>query len=236
MDNVAQQVAEYWDAVDQDTLLSILKGIFGMTGAAANTTFVSEHTYDISGAQAPSDQKVNQTTLNNAIQKACGDNKKAFSLVIMHSVVSTTLENLNLLEHLKYTDSKGIQRSLDLATWNGKLVLIDDAMPTENGGGYTKYTTYVLGDGAFEFCDVGAKVPYEMARDPKTNGGQDILYSRQRKLFAPKGISFVGTTTSQSPTKTELETGNKWALIKDAGSTKYIDHKAIPIARIISRG
>lgn len=27
MGNVAQQVAEYWDGVDQDTLLSILKGI-----------------------------------------------------------------------------------------------------------------------------------------------------------------------------------------------------------------
>lgn len=32
MDNVAQQVAEYWQDVDQDTILAILKGVFSMTG------------------------------------------------------------------------------------------------------------------------------------------------------------------------------------------------------------
>lgn len=46
MDNVAQQVGAYWDGVDQNTLLSILKGIFAMTGAE-NLKFVNGHTLDI---------------------------------------------------------------------------------------------------------------------------------------------------------------------------------------------
>lgn len=239
MDNVAAQVAEYWDGVDQDTLLSILKGVFAMTTPAANKTFVDKHTYDITGAAAELDQKVNQTSLNKAIQQACGDNKKIFKLVLMHSEVATTLENLNLLEYLKYTDSQGVQRDLGIATWNGKLVIIDDSMPTEeksDGGDYTAYTTYVLGTGAIQYCNVGAKVPYEMHRDPATNGGIDTLYTRQRKVFAPKGISFVGTPTTNSPTDTELETGSNWSLIKDPTNNKFINHKAIAIARIISRG
>ena len=46
MDNVAQQVSEYFDSVDQSTLLAILEGIFNMTGTE-NKKFVDQHTYDI---------------------------------------------------------------------------------------------------------------------------------------------------------------------------------------------
>ena len=106
--------------------------------------------------------------------------------------------------------------------------------------GYTLYTTYVLGDGAIEFTDCGAKVPYEMDRDPKTNGGEDTLYSRQRKCFAPYGISFTKASMSTaSPTDSELENGTNWELVNNGltdTAKKYISSKAIPIARIISRG
>ncbi|MPN15735.1 hypothetical protein SDC9_163069 [bioreactor metagenome] len=98
------------------------------------------------------------------------------------------------------------------------------------------YTTYVFGEGAFDFEDIGAEVPYEMNRDPKTNGGQDTLYSRQRKVFAPFGISFTKTSmASNSPTDAELEDGANWTLVND-GNGEYIDHKSIAVARIISRG
>jgi len=184
------------------------------------------------------------TTLNSATNKACGANKKKFTLVFMHSDVATNLENLNLVAHLKYTDSQGMQRELDLYTWNGKLVVIDDDMPTtEQEGFYIKakstdegalqvvsdsestitegkqikaadvtpvadsyespkvgdyvvfidaqeYTTYVLGNGSIGYEDLGVKVPYEMNRNPEKNGGQDTLYTRQRKVFAPFGISY----------------------------------------------
>ena len=93
--------------------------------------------------------------------------------------MATNLENLNLMEYLKYTDANGIQRDMSLATLNGRLVLIDDSMPVETVGEsestYTQYTTYVLGDGAIEYTNCGVEVPYEMDRDPKTNGGQTTL-------------------------------------------------------------
>jgi hypothetical protein len=225
MDQVGKQVSDYWDDLNQGILLSILKGIFSMTGTAK--------------------QVFSPTTLNNALQKAVGQNKAKFSIAIMHSQVATNLENLQLLEYLKYTDANGIQRDLTLATLNGRTVLIDDSMPTEevaksgSNPAYTKYTTYVLGAGAFEFTDAGAKVPHEMHRDPKVNGGQDTLYSRERVCYAPYGISFTKSSMATlSPTDAELEMGANWELVNDnaTGTKKYIDHKAIPIARIISRG
>lgn len=284
MQNVAQQVRDYVDELDQNTLLKILNGIFKMTGTK-NVEFVNNHTYQIADVMGA-------TTLNSAIQKACGANKKKFTLTIMHSVVATNLENLKVLTFLTYTDKEGLTREIGLATWNGRLVLIDDEMPTfgtaSEGATYSKtadtaidpwktyytrsgsspnyvytavaspvatslgdyyepsaydtnYVTYVLGEGCIAYEDVGAKVPYEMARDAKTNGGEDTLYVRQRKVFAPFGISYEkASQASNSPTDAELEDGANWTLVHSgevsASDRTYINHKAIPIARIISKG
>lgn len=237
MDNIAQQVAAYKDGLDQKTLLSVLKGVFAMTGTK-NAEFVTKHTMDVS---ATGEGKVGATTLNSAIAAACGANKKKFSLVIMHSVVATNLENLNLLEYLKQTDKDGVTRDLGMATWNGRLVLIDDDMPVDESGDEPLYTTYVLGEGALTLEPVGVKVPYEVSRDPKTNGGEDTLYMRQRKAVSVFGISYEKKNqASLSPTEAELENGANWALVNSAEETEdkrsYIDHKAIPIAKIISKG
>jgi hypothetical protein len=209
-----------------------------MTGTD-NTKFVTNHTYDIT---ANAENVVGAATLNTAIQQASGDKKNKFSIAIMHSAIATNLENMKLLEYMKQTDGNGIERQLTLATWNGRTVLIDDGMPTVDvpadgdDAAYTKYTTYVLGIGAFDYENIGAEVPFEMNRDPKTNGGQTYLYSRQRKVFAPYGISFTKSNMAKnSPTAAELQTAANWTLVND-GNGKFIDHKSIPIARIISRG
>ena len=121
MDEIASQVANYWKEVDQDTIIATLTGIFGGSNA-----FTQNHIYDISSEAT--DNKVNATTLNTASQQACGDMKDKIALVIMHSAVAMTLENLNLISYVKYTDAKGIERDLGLGTWNGKLVLVDDSV------------------------------------------------------------------------------------------------------------
>ena len=288
MENIAEQINDYWNEIDQDTIVSILKGIFSMTGAA-NLAFVNNHTLNIVDVTNKENELglMDATTLNTAIQKASGDQKGKFSLVIMHSTVSTHLENLNILTYRKFNDENGMQREVAIADLNGRLVLIDDSMPVEDVAAtyaktsdqavvegktyytrsgssgnytytkvdspvdanignyyemthdaYTGYTTFVLGDGAIEYTDCGVKVPYEMDRNPAVKGGQDLLYSRQRKCWAPYGISFtMQSMASASPTNAELETGANWELVKSAGSTPtYINHKTIPIARIISRG
>lgn len=340
MENIAQQISEYWDEIDQDTIVHILNGVFNMQDAKGQE-FVQTHTHDVTAATNTEGILGNMdgTTLNVAMQKACGDHKGKFSMAIMHSAVATNLENLKLLVYLKYNDANGLQRDLSLGTLNGRLVMVDDSMPTEevytSAGVYTvtiggspatgevytiddasftvagtetptavatglasalasnekysvsregavltlteksgkygvgvpeveaegvgtaepggtitaetttpaqgkiQYTTYVFGDGAIEYTNCGAKVPYAMARDEKTNGGQDTLYSRQRKCFAPYGISFTQhTMSSLSPTNAELELGVNWELVnsKEATGKEYISLKAIPIARIISLG
>lgn len=290
MENVAQQVSEYWDGIDQETIVHILNGVFKMADPEG-AKFVASHTSDITGVTNSEGAmgKMDATSLNTAIQKACGDHKNKFSLAIMHSTVATNLENMKILVYLKYNDANGMERDAAMATLNGRLVLIDDSMPvvedestatyakttdstvqagktyytrSGNSGSYVytkvetpstesisnyyektapgnmKYTTYLFGDGAIEYTNCGAKVPAEMDRDPKVNGGEDTLYNRQRKCFAPYGISFTKANMSTlSPTNAELEDGTNWELVNTGGVNKeYIDLKAIPIARIISLG
>lgn len=247
MDNVAVQIADYKMEVKQDILLAILKGVFAMptnTGTAEQKKtakdFLAKHVYDIT---AVGEGVVDQTSLNRAIQRASGDNKNIFKLVIMHSEVATNLENLKLVKYLTYTDKEGVEQDLGLATWNGRIVLIDDNMPTEEvaesasgvGDGYTKYTTYVLGENSIILDNIGDAVPYEMSRDPKTNGGQDTLYVRDRYICGVDGISFEKPASiTASASNTDLATGANWVLINDG--TNFIDHKAIAIAKIVSKG
>lgn len=124
----AQEVAEYWDDVDQNTLLATLAGVFSMSGDGSEM-FVNKHTYNITGNVNP---YFDATTLNNGVQKALGDNKNKFALAIMHSQVATNLENLQLLNYFKGTDANGMQRDIALATINGRTVLIDDNMPVSS--------------------------------------------------------------------------------------------------------
>lgn len=295
MDNVAAQVGDYKLEVKQSMLLSVLKGIYSMktTGTAvhekAAKKFVENHTYDITAEFGDNEAGlVKATTLNKAIQKASGDNKNIFKLVIMHSEVATNLENMKLLKYMTYTDGDGIERELALATWNGRLVLIDDNMPTTDVEGFyvktnsqaanalqivandatnvtstqikledvtptitgftpvvgdyvgyieghTAYTSYILGEGSIILDDIGDEHPYEMSRDPKTNGGQDTLYVRDRYIVGVDGISFEKPSSiTASASNTDLETGTNWNIINDG--TNAIPDKAIAIARVISRG
>ena len=64
---------------------------------------------------------------------------------------------------------------------------------------------------------------------------------RQRKVFAPYAISYEKVSqASLSPKDEELANGANWSLVHsgevDEKDRSYINHKAIPIARIISRG
>lgn len=239
MDSVAEQIGEYKQEVKQGILLAMLKGIFSMKTdgtdkkAAAAKEFIEAHTLDITAEAEP---EVGASTLNRAIQKACGDNKSAFTLVIMHSRVATNLENLQLMKYLTYTDKDGITRDLALGSWNGRSVLIDDGMPArENDEGDLMYTTYILGKGAITLEDIGDSVPYEMSRDAKTNGGEDTLYVRDRYICGADGLSFekpAGLTGSAS--NADLSDGANWTVINDG--TDSVPHKLIAIARIISKG
>lgn len=152
--------------------------------------------------------------------------------------VTYTLTEDTVLDESKtyYTEADGVYTAVDSPVVDNIGSYYE---ATEGEYLYTQYTSFVLGDGAFEFTDVGAEVPYETDRDPNLNGGTDFLYSRQRWCYAPYGISFTqAEMESESPTDEELESGANWDLVSTTkdGVTSYLNDKVIHIARILSRG
>ena len=277
MSQVANQLADYWDTAWEDILMVITKAIFNIK-TDAGKEFAQKHTYDISGTSEPA---VVDTTLNTALQKACGDRRRNFKVVVANSMLVTNLEGKKLVTNLRFNDANGIERELNLYTWNGKIVVEYDAVTeeyetvyaktadttlTEGKTYYTKsgtganvkyekvesplvgsignyyeaslsetpkYVTYVFGKGAFDYENIGAKVPHEMKRDPDED--KDYLYERQRKVIMPHGISYLmKNQTTDSPTDEELLDGENWDLVKGSDG-QYYNHKEITIARIISK-
>lgn len=224
----AQEVKDYWDGERQKTVLSILKGIFSMSGGV-NGQFVEKHTYEVEG-------NLEADSLNRASQKALGDKKQNLEMMFTHSAVSTNLEGLNLINFLKYTDANGIERDLTIGTFNGKLVVVDDDMPTSEDETGALYTSYVFKKGFFEYENLGVLVPSEVVRDAKAKGGKNELISRIREMIVPTLISYKDTSKI-SPEATDFEKGANWELVNDgAESAVYVDDKLIPVVRIISRG
>lgn len=236
MGNIANSIALFWNKKRQNILLQLLSGIFGITGSSGNAkTWQTQHTLDLSSATAIP-YTIGATDLNTLATQALGDNKSQFSLVVMHSNVAKTLENFEVLEYWKQTDANGVQRPLALGSVNGYTVVIDDGVPsvavggTGDNKGLTKYTTYLLGNGCLRTAKARVAVPSETFRDPKTNGGQDTLYTRIRETIHPNGFTFTPPTSgySGSPTDAQLAASANWSVIYNP--------KAIAMAQLITNG
>lgn len=152
MSQVADQLGDYWDSAWEDVLLIITKALFSMKSDAGKV-FASKHTYDISGEKESS---VAETTLNTALQKACGDRRRNFKLAVANSVIVTNLEGKKLATNLRYNDPNGIERELNVYTWNGKLLIEYDEITEEEGDPiYAKTSDKTLTEGKTYYTKSG---------------------------------------------------------------------------------
>lgn len=239
---IASQVAKFWHKKRQTRLIGIMNGIFGITDDGTdNWDKWQLHTLNIAAASGTvsGDNMVSEATAAEAVQKAVGDNSGIFGMAIMHSKIALALAKLNLLQFRKYTDAAGIERTVNIADYNGMTVIVDDGVPVANSTGVTgakEYTTYLFGNGAIRHATAPVKHPVETDRVTLTDGGYDVLINRFRETIHPNGFTYTlpyvaGTSGPKvvSPTDAQLSASANWAL---AG----IDPKNIAMARIISNG
>lgn len=155
----AEQVNVWEEKWDERILYAEITGIYA--GPFSN----NNHTYDITAITNSEGLvgRMDATTLNTSMQRACGDNKGKFSLAIMPSQVATNLENLGLLTYIKYNDAYGMQRDTSFATINGKLVLVDDDVPTlndESTATYAKTSDVAIDDEKTYYTRSGSSPNY----------------------------------------------------------------------------
>ena len=226
--HIVTSVAHYWQKKRQNRIIGLLDGVFAITGDAD----WAKHTVDLADGTAAAPHKIEAGTLGDVATEVLGDNRNAFAVAIMHSSVAHTLEKLELLEYWKQTDANGIQRPMNLASCNGFTVIIDDGVPytAASGENAPKYTTYLLGTGILRTAPGRLDIPVEVERSAAKNGGQDTLYTRIREAIHPNGFSFKVPTSGWTNSPTDAQLFNK------ANWSRKFNHRAIPMAKIITNG
>jgi hypothetical protein len=197
MQVIGQLVAGYWARRMQAAILSILEGVFAAPSMAPNV-------YD-------TDVRINSDNMILASQ-CLGDAKSKLTGYLMHSAVEAGLARQDLIDFTK--DSTG---SIEIPTYFGKPVIVDDGCPVANG----VYTTYIFGQGAIGYGEGAAPVPTETTRDALS--GDDILINRRHFILHPRGVRWLDQAVAdRSPTNAELANPANWLRVYDAKNVRMV--------------
>lgn len=231
---ITGQIGDYWSGVLTARVLASLKGVMAADLAADDPALV----VDISG-ETGKDALFNADAFIDA-QGTMGDRAGSLTAIAMHSVVYNTMLKQDLIEFIRNSEGR-----LDIPTYMGKRVIVDDAMTyvpavAANPGDSTaqppvpatpatpaKFYTYLFGAGALALGVGSPKVPFEVHRDAAAGngGGEEVVHSRLEWVIHPQGFSFGKTST---PTMAELEAAANW--------TRNYERKRIPLAALITQG
>ena len=213
MGQVAQGVAGYYRQVWTRELMGIMDAVLGLSGLANHVTDLSA-----SGSTVAEANKIDETTLIMAEQKAIGDlmldSGRGFGLAIMHSAIWARLNALKLVNYNKYVITNAVEREVTLPTINGLIPVVSDRFTVEASGTIPVYKTFIAGRGSFLTCDKNNyEKPYYTDYDPETKAGVEKLYTKAGKVLHPNGISILAENiVEESPTSAELATSANWSL------------------------
>jgi len=222
--HIANSTGSYYNQVWVRELIGIMKTILGVSG-------MEEHTFDISASGSiTSANKIDETTLIYAQQKALGDMADGFGLLVMHSMVYAQYKALGLVEYNKYTIGNALEREITLPTIGGLIPIVMDRYTVDSSGTNIVYNSYIVGSGAFLTAQkTNYEDPYYTDYDPETFAGVRKLYTKQGKVLHPNGLSIIADNIAEeSPTHVELTDVDNWKLA--------FNHKNVKIGVIKSNG
>lgn len=226
MQHIANSVANYYQQVWEAEFMNIVNTVMKLTK-------MKEHIWDISlesGSTVEDANKIDETTMIFAQQKALGDMANGFGLAIMNSMIFARYQALGLVDYNKYTVTNAVTQEVNLPTINGLIPVVSDRHTVDATGDVPKYITTIVGQGAILTArKTNYEEPYYTDYDPETTAGVEKLYTKEGRVLHPNGFSLkVANIANESPTKTELGTDTNWELAYEA--------KNVRIGQIISNG
>ncbi len=225
LQHIANSVNNYYQQVWEAELMNIV-------GAIMTLDEMKNHVMDISatGGTVADANKIDETTMIYAQQKALGDMANGFGLTIMNSYILARYQALGLVEYAKYNNANGLTQEVNLPTINGLVVVTSDRFTVDASGDVPKYKTLIVGRGALLTArKTNYNEPYYTDYDPESRAGIEKLYTKEGRVLHPNGFDLnVKNIANESPTKEELGTADNWSLA--------FNEKNIKIGQIISNG
>lgn len=223
--HIGNSVNNYYQQVWEWELMNI-------TNTVMKLEALKNHVMDISaeGGTVADANKVGETTMIYAQQKALGDMANGFGIAIMHSLILARYKALGLVEYAKYNEANGLTQEVNLPTINGLVVVPSDRSTVDVSGDIPKYITTIVGRGALLTAKKNNyEKPYYTDYDAETSAGVEKLYTKEGRVLHPNGFDLdVKNIANESPTKEELGTADNWSLA--------FNEKNIKIGQIISNG
>ncbi len=131
MGAVAQQIADWRNTREQKVYLSILKGILDPTKGALKC-----HINDISGGSDTAASISDTATLDT--KQLLGDHASILGMVFLHSATYTYLQKKEMITRTPVFNPAG--DTVEIPTYLGYRITIDDSMPVNTDGTYSKTT------------------------------------------------------------------------------------------------
>lgn len=187
---IADKLSGKWAHDFETVMTKTLTGIFGVAGMADSILDKSEAVLD--------------SYIMTDAMFLLGDNFEKITAIAMHSKVLAKLQNLELVETVKPSES-----TVPIHTYAGRRIIVDDRLAPETG----VYPVYFFGSGAFAFN--------ENAKASTIKSDEDILEDTvvvaSRRIFTmhPRGVKWVGTAAGLTPSDAELATAANWSLVED---------------------
>lgn len=231
LQHIANSVNNYYQQVWEAELMNILNTVMKLDAMKNHVMDIAAVKPTTGSTVVTDDNKISETTMIYAQQKALGDAVNGFGLAIMHSYILARYKALGLVEYMKYNNANGLQQEVNLPTINGLVVVTSDRYTTVTTEGEPlKYVTTIAGRGSMLTAKkTNYEEPYYTDYDPETAAGIEKLYTKEGRVLHPNGFDFAaGNVANESPTKTELGTAANWSL--------KFNEKNIRIGQIISNG
>lgn len=209
MTHVANSVAGYYRQVRAKDLMTTVDAVLSLDGMENHITDIAA-----TGSTVADANKIDETTLIFAQQKAIGDSADTMGLLFLHSYIYARYKAMGLVDYNKYTINNAMERDIELPTINGFIPAVSDRFTVDLTGDVPVYKTYMIGTGTVLTCDkTNYEEPYYADYDPETKAGIRKLYTKQGYVMHPNGFSIDATKIAkESPTNAELGTKANWSL------------------------
>ena len=224
MESIASRVSDYWVRQSQTMVISSIQGVIADNIANDSSDMINVISLAAGGTPTASNLFSAEAFIDTV--QTMGDFGEDLVAVSMHSVVFRRAQKNNLIDFIP--DARG---EVNIATFLGRRVIVDDGMPAVANTGNVDYSTYLYGAGSVAAGIGTPRVATEVEREPKAGagGGQEILYNRVEQIYHPRGLKFlVAGISGQSPTFAELQAAAQW--------DRVFERKLVKIAELRTNG